>query len=544
MQFGDTAFGQVPFAAGDPRQPAVSLLAALLDAPSAERTYLVELEPYRLVDDTIVPHRLSDLGYTSQGGDSVAHQYFEAVVVQPLRYERDMVQSGIGGMVRSSGELILNNADGSLDPLLTDFAADGRRVTVRLGQRDWSYDDFGVQFRGVIASLVPDETQIRIRIQDSAFRLESPIQPVTYGGAGGADGGEDLAGLPRPLCYGWVWNISPPLVDAGALLYQVHDGAMEAVDAVRDRGVALTPADPPDYATVQDLLNATTGIGGAIEPGEYATSLAAGFFRLGGAPAGQITCDARGAAAPFVESTSDIIVRILEDQAGWASDDINYAAFVRLNQDAPALVGIWTGTQPRSLGEVIGELIEGISGFAGFDRRDRFSAGLLLAPTGAPVMRFTTENIETLEREPLPGRLSPPSWRRRVAWRRNYTVQNDLAGSVPDAVRSFAVQARRWAVQEDATVQDAHPFAQEVDTLGLYAQEADAEIEAQRLQALFGVSGRALYRLVTPLLFRAEFGDMVQVTWPRFGLSTGAFGRVVGVFEDAERYRAELRVFV
>lgn len=99
--------------------------------------------------------------------------------------------------------------------------------------------------------------------------------------------GEDEAPPPAARVFGDVLNVSPDQVDSNLLIYQVNDGPVGSVDAVYDRGIALTRGD--DHADHAILAEAVP------KAGFYDTCLAEGFFRLGGVPAGAVTADVREA---------------------------------------------------------------------------------------------------------------------------------------------------------------------------------------------------------------------------------------------------------
>jgi hypothetical protein len=61
------------------------------------------------------------------------------------------------------------------------------------------------------------------------------MQPNVYAGTGGVDGGADLAGKRKPLCFGNPRNVSPVLLVPSLLIYQVHDGSVAGIDNVYDQ---------------------------------------------------------------------------------------------------------------------------------------------------------------------------------------------------------------------------------------------------------------------------------------------------------------------
>ena len=92
---------------------------------------------------------------------------------------------------------------------------------------------------------IPDSRSYRIKIRDRQDEVDIPLQPTKYDGDNSLPAGlegvaGDLKGKPKPICYGVVKNISPPQVNTSKLIYQVNDGAVQAVDEVYDSGIKLT----------------------------------------------------------------------------------------------------------------------------------------------------------------------------------------------------------------------------------------------------------------------------------------------------------------
>ena len=139
-------------------------------------------------------------------------------------------------------------------------------------------------------------------------RLEVNKPPNFYLGTGGTEGGDDLKGKPKPLCFGQVFNVPAVPVDTANLIYQVHDGIINSVTAAYDRGVALNK------------------VGGVPAAGEYSDDLANGTFTLGGSPTGTVTADVQGSADPsYVSVTSDIVKRVVKSYGGLKDDDTRLA---------------------------------------------------------------------------------------------------------------------------------------------------------------------------------------------------------------------------
>lgn len=458
-------------------------------------------------------------------GGEVA-EYYDARLTGDFTVDRNIVgRDGVGGLSRVFSEIALQNSDGGLDGLLRDYAVDGRAVRLLVGDVGSDYSTFGTVFAGVVESAGITEREVRLRCTDGLSKLALPIQANTYAGTGSLEGGADLKGKPKPLCYGTVRNIAPPLVDPVNLVYQVHDGAITDVTAVRDRGVALTR------------------VTGAPAPGQYQPGLANGTFKLGATPDGEITCDVEGdtPSAGYTEHAGQIIQRILATRL--ATSEIDTTAFANLFSVLAAEVGLWIGTEIRLVTEVINELLDGVGAFGGFTRQGVFTIGRVAAASGTPVLTLDSADILSIEREPLPGPLEPVVWRLQVGWGRNYTVQTDVADLTADADRTFAAEPLRVAVAEDAAIRTQHLLARDYGPVpALYRDQADAEAEAERLFELWG-ERRAQYRVQTPIEgMLADLGGVVQVTHPRHLLFNGAAGRVVG--QAIRGSRVELRIIV
>ena len=527
--------------------PGDTAFEAFLARIGVARTLLLEIDAVSLAPSDAITGGYSMAAYSQQpyagaeaGGESLVQTlrfssdgftardlglHFDARIKGDPEISRQIVgREGLGGIARVYGDIVLSNADGGLDRLLDDYALDGRAVRLLIGPRDGLYSDFGLVFKGVFNRATLTERDLRISVSDGLAKLELPIQPNVYAGTGGLEGGADLKGKPKPLTWGAVYNITPVLVDAANLIYQVHDGAIDAVSAVRDRGVALTP------------------VGGAPAPGQYQVNAAQGTFTLGAAADGEITCDVRGdaPAAGYTTSTAQIALRILS-RALYTSE-IDTTAFVNLTTVAGAPVGIHVGAEVRTAAEALDDLLAGIGAFGGFSRAGVFTAGVVGLPTEAEVASYDETQILAIERSGPPAALDPRVWRVVVGWRRNYTVQSDIAALAADADRSFAAELWRNAVSEDAAIRSRHLLAREYRRESCYRDEADAVIEAQRLFELWS-TGRGLYRVTLPIeALTADLGDVVIIRHPRFGLANGRQARVLG--HAVRGLRVDLTVMV
>lgn len=477
--------------------------------------------------------RFSDLGWIGETVDLDKPNVFYAPrLALPGRFDRSFPVRpwAASAAIASYGRLLLFNGDGGLNGL-ADTPAEGRRVRLLTGQarvqsalvsainegQPWArYANFGEVFvaRGGAWSI--GQISAELGLTSWAPRLEGPANPTRYAGTGGAEGGAELAGLPKPLCYGSNFNVTPVSVATASVEYQVHDGAVRGIDAVRVQGVAQV--DAGDYADRASLIAAQPG----LSVGEFATCEAEGRFVLASAPSGQVTADVRGDATPsYVSSAALILGRFLAGRQG--IDAYSGTGFAQLNAGT---AGIYVGAEERTALQVVTELVTGCGGALGETRSGALTAFVLHDPATYPV-GLVVRRRDILRVEPLA--LPAPPATIEVSYRRNFTLQagGDLAGSVGAADRDD--YGRRWRVVSAATGAGSLNAAatQRVRLDSPLADWANAQTVANWLAGLH-VNGRRLWRVqLSRAALDVALGQVVRLTHPQIG--TDARLQVVGV---------------
>ena len=264
-----------------------------------------------LDDEAAGPRRLagevvrfySSHGHVTRPDDDPADTWYEPRIENALTFSRALVDGDrIGGRsVPGFGDVVLRNDDGALDPM-RGWGWAGRSIRVELGGPAFARDEFGVIFDGLTETVAFDDQTLRVQVSDLQVLIEQPLWSARYLGTGGREGGVDLKGRRRPLCWGRVRNIEPvPLgIVDGRLVYQFHDGPVAAYDAgwhrVYDRGVALP------Y------------VAGTPGAGQWTLDAANGCLVLGGSPSGVVTADVKGGSdgGGYVETTAAVIRRVIE----------------------------------------------------------------------------------------------------------------------------------------------------------------------------------------------------------------------------------------
>lgn len=444
---------------------------------------------------------------------------------------------------RQFGAIEIINSDAALDAIVRGYAVDGREVQVRFGPYMGDFADFAIIADMVAVGWQLGEDGVRLALRDQSYNLNLPVQSNLYAGTGDEEGTAELAGKPKPLCYGDASNVTPVMLVPLHLIYQVHDGQIFAVDAVYDRAGLLTldtavgtGGDVADYAA---LVSASVGAS------KFATCLALGLFKLGSSPAGIITADVRGdvKAGVYTDNLAQIALRIMYDRAGLSALIVDEGAFIgTASIGGPVGLYLSQNNVPTS-SDLIDRLVGSVAGWWGASIAGKLKAGRLLLPEEAEPAHFLDEyDILAIEPEAKPI----PRWRQRVAYAPNWTVQRgeDLDVTVTDARRQVLTEPYSIVTQSDATLQIRHIVAQDpaiVETL--LRDEADAQAVADHLQGLYGTE-RQIYRVTTKWVgLGIDLGDCINLTYPRFGLSAGQNFIVIGRPLDADRGVVELRVW-
>lgn len=210
--------------------------------------YLAEIAAYDVTAGaTTTLYYSSGLGFVSNPSSTPADTYFDARMKQPVTITRTMFANNTtrGPSQVGVGSLILNNEDGELD-VLADYAFDGRTISVYRGDSTATYPSgFELVWAGTMEDANFEGSDIRIKLRDVQADLDTLVQTDHYDGdnalPAGLEGGPELEGTPKPVAFGLVRNIAPPMVNTSKLIYQVHDSAVNSIDMVFDSGVPIIP---------------------------------------------------------------------------------------------------------------------------------------------------------------------------------------------------------------------------------------------------------------------------------------------------------------
>lgn len=544
----------------------------------ADLIYLVEVNAYdQTIPGVTTLRYCSGVGFATLPSETPPNTLYEPRVVQPCNFTRTAFADArvLGGSTQGYGEIILNNADQALCPL-RDLGMDGRICVVRVGQHGAAYPGgFTTFINGTVEQVEVSASKVTLRLRDNLMLLDIPVQQTLYLGnnvlPNGAEGTvDDIIGQPKPLCYGHCFHVLPVCVNTALLIYQVHDGAVQSIDAVFDGGnggpsgspaAGLSfAADYPDLATLSTTPNQPP-------PGRYSTCKALGLFRLGLIP-GKVTAHVHGDnAAGYVNTVAGITKRILTQRGGISAASCD-ASFAALDIAFPAECGVYVGqagggsaATPQSTlkhpviasqigpGNTVHSAIDAILLSGGCwlapTRINTWTIGQLIAPSGTPAAVFTDVDLIDIDSQatadPTAGM---PVFNVFLRYKHYAGVlgTSEVAGSLGPGIRADVTQEFRTANAVDFSVQTVHPLAARLYRDTCLTVAADANAEAARTLALHKVRRdfvKAAVRL-DETKAALELGSIVQIVTHRLGYDAGRLFVVVGISSDGRKHELTL----
>lgn len=530
--------------------------------------YFVELTavPRSGGTETVFGYCTGQEGYNVRDDDTglAVTTRYAPLVINPGSYRRSILgRNGLFGEAESSRGIIrLANLSGALDGL-RNYAFDGRSIKVLRGDLDASGALTGAPstvLQGVIRRVLPSYGEVAVQFKDRQAEFAAKaLQTTKFAGDTGTSGIEGTAdtigGQPKPLAFGKVFDVSPPLVASGLLMYQVSQTRIQAIDQVTDGGDAITVGT--QYNSLGDLMGAT------VSSSTYDYFLGdannGAYIRLGTTPSfvPTVTCQGDKTGGTYVSTVSDIVQRIAEDRAGLATASIDTTALATLETKNSAVVGV-AYTSETTIAAVMDELFRSVGAWWGFSRLDLLTCGRLELPdtTATPDLSLTRANIlngddpEPVQLVDLGGVLGGiPSWRVTVGYKRNYTVLvgGQLDPNVTADNRSYYASEYRTtapSAASDDAILEIHPLSEEFRQDTNLTTQSDAEAEAARLLEMLKTDQIAVRVSVLPsLVSDIELGAHVRITLDRLAMDAGADFVLVGIEEDYAKDEAVLTLW-
>jgi hypothetical protein len=490
---------------------------------------------------TVGTLRWATAGYASRPTDLPADTVWDPRLLGDVTVSQGAIDAiGLGGVVAlTSGDVEITDGDNAAGALDRYGTADGRAIRIRaLPVRDHAATDFGasfgeaqIAFAGLVRSVYRrDGRAARVTIADGAERLNVPLQTNRYAGTGGAEGGANLAGTPKPILVGRCYNVAPVslglvnLGDGALETYQLHWRAIEAVDAVRIRGVPQTL------------------VGTAPTVGQARAWLSQGVFQLGSAPDGPVTADARGDnAGGYVSTTAQVVKRLLTSLGPQVADgdfDADSVAFA--DSDFGGEVGWSQGATPVSAVQAVSNILGGCGAVLAGARDGRLH---FFDPIARDVAQFTLADFDIVAISPvqLPAVVRPLPVAVVVQWRRNWSPLSTIAAGVAAEDRQ-RLAAQSSGPERVITTGNILRQASQRDLSfgGLYWSQSDAAARATQWRDWLD-HGPRLFEITTDrYLGLLECGHIGRVTFPAYGLDSGALGVVMAWRETIGARRLQI----
>lgn len=528
---GWVLWGELPWATlpDADSQATVSVEFLLIADQDAEYIFVFEATPS---GGTML--RLSDVGYITAGTDTPADTPYRDRLLTPYNIDNRIPapDDGAAAGELAFGVIELETGDEVLDAQLAQ-SLEGREVTIKVGGRyhvgrvtegSLTFAQFQVIQRATISAVAWEDGRILFSLRERLNKLRQQVQTNTYAGTGGLEGTDLVKERRKPLVYGEVFNFEPVLLDPNNQIYQWHDGAVQGVTAVRDKGVALT-----SEGDVADIT-ATS----APSLGAYKTQNSGGYIRLGQLPEdGRITIDGLGdkTGGTYADDIPTIVRRIgvragLSDPA-----DFEYASFGAFPETGP--VGIaFRGDEAITALEAMSRLVVGAFGYISQTRSGQLRIGKYTNPdVGSPATTITDDTLLSIRDETV----RPPIWKVEVGYAQNWTPQDpdSLAGSLTVDTRDLYATPNKTASDDDASLQTTHPDAQLFQIVSYFADEADAQALATEVLGILGRRARLYTLEVARQMFKVHPGAVIRVDSRDSDLAGGRNLFLVSVAEDA-----------
>ena len=498
--------------------------------------------------------RYSVSGYVTGPDDDPANTVYEGRISSIGAFGRHLFGEGqtLGAVSINMGDLVLANADGALDDMVSSYGLDGQPFVLRrLPSPRAPLSAAEIVWTGVLEGVDSDSgmLMVRLKVYDRRRDVDIPIQKDTYGGtstsAGAtADGSPDMKGNLKPLCFGACFSVPATVVNAHNAMLQFSASPL-AMIALMDGGAELV--NDGDVANLAALAAATGN------PGHYKTCLALGmakpFGTVNGKPETIWTADILEGGSPPERSPGMVVYRMM-DKIGLA-DQLDADSLMAFLSVATQEVGLYIDTETSALA-AIRQVLGSVGATMYPNAIGMFEVERFAGP-GIPVAIITDDDIITASKDDVVT-VSPnpdtqddiPAYKVIVKYHRNWHVHtdSDLVGcaNFGNPMRGSALQ-QEWLEEkaEDASVQVRHKLAKDLTFETCLTTAGAAAVEAARLLPLYSAD-REVIRI--SVAFDADnllkLNKTVTVKLNRLGYDAGKPFVIIGRTDDYGAERTDL----
>lgn len=479
----------------------VSEISAWLALPEANKCILVDITEIYIDQNTTTSLYFSSNSYTSNG------IVYLPIVDGGLNFSENL--SITGSISVNFGTIDLVNTGGIYDIYLT-YIWKRRPIKIYLGDQTWTKSDFILIFEGLVEDIsANNENILSIALFDRLQKLNDTLSSATLKDTAYSQNTLDTV---LPITLGEVFNVQPLLVDNGSseftgARYMAHNGAIEDIIEVRDNGVPI---------------NATK-------------NLSTGTFVLTNKPTGTITCSVQG-ATPYTNTVSGIITYIVKNYGSTfnrlTDSDIDFSDFTNSSK-----VGVYYSDRVNML-EACAQLANSVGSCLTYSTisiaNDQVSSGKLKlvefkTPSGNP--KYTLTDNEMVEGSLFITEIFPPKPSIKLAYCKNYTVQQTVAAAVNPA-SDFDKEYLYIAVYnptKQTVYRDSGSVQEEVSYLII---TSEAATEATKRLTYWQDQRIVITAKYIPKLIFVQLGDIVEIKSNRFNLSEGKLGIVYSINRD------------
>lgn len=444
-------------------------------------------------------------GYVSHPSDTPANTIFSDCVLGLPSFNSGVADVVALSMSLSIGTLSIDNANGDRDAWL-NRKWNGRAVAIYFGDPSWPFADFRKISTGIIAELRADGlNRLGFVIRGMEYELQQTI--TSYYSSGPADG------QVIPLCFGECKQVPCVVTNTTTHEYQVHDGAIQAIDAVYENGASVS----------------------------FTADLPSGKFTLTGAPTGTITADIQGAkfSGTYRSGLTELINALVGEYSTITAS---------ITPTDTTTTGIFINSETDAL-TIIQALAQSLGYVPVFTRAGVFDLVRIVEPEGLSVDHTLTLDDLRDDGVQIETRYLP-----KHTWTVNHTryAQTQDAGSIAGSVAEDTRQelGREWrkAQYEKASILTDDLLAGVGEHNAHIVSSSAAATEAQRRVELFErQSGGQVRTLYSVDCFDAPqeyaIGDVISLDYGRLQMD-GRNGLIIAMTETIGRPGVLLRVLV
>jgi hypothetical protein len=583
----------------------------LLSAFASDKRFICHLQPWDTGANATVDLYYSTHGFTSAPGDTPANQHYESRLASGYTFTRSLFSSGklSGRTILGAGKIRLINQDGGLDGL-SAYAWGGRRMRVWLGgpDEDFALSDYGLVVDATAQGISFQNDAVEIELRDLSYIFDREIQPTTFAGSGGVEGGADVSGKRKPQPWGVVREIRPIYIGliGGLHSFSLGDGEIVGVLGMRDAGYLYdyTSGTPSGAQYSVDLANATISLGTTyvgpvtvsvigkaylnvtsassvtIGTGTKSFTITAGLALASGMKVRARRTSAKsstwmdGTISSYSGTTLQIsvssgntlgsgtftdwtispwgtaagIMKAIGTALGATSFDT--ASFTALDAAQPAAVGYWIPEGGNGL-QHLDAIANGIAGYYGFNRAGQFNVGRLSAPAGSVANYGSLAVYPASEAPPIEDTLqripsSEPNYRVVVQGNRawGFLASNEIVAAVSDADRAFLSNEWRQSIATDSAVLTDYPLSEVLTVDSILDDTADMASEVTRLAGMFGVPRDFLEATFKLQPLARDLPQTITLYDARYDLDAGKALRIVDMDEDTTPETCQVKLQV